>query len=198
MAYFILIRHSLSLPDPSMPANQWELTQEGIRRCSILAQALKPYDVHKIYTSEEPKACSTGEYVGENLGIDYEIAPNFHETQAVTAPFFKDPDEFRARVKEAMLNPDDVIYGEESFNHAYARFENQMRVLSFHYPKKTLAIVTHGRVMSMYIGKTCGLKPYDVWQQLDLPAYAVIQRSDMQLVKLIPSLNHADEKANDA
>lgn len=190
MKQLILIRHSISQQDATTPAKYWGLTDEGIALCAPLADLLRQYGIHKIYTSDEQKASLTGEYIAEHLEIDFEISPNLHETHAITAPYFHDTDEFRACVKEAMLHPNEILYGEESFNHAYIRFERQLWELMRKHQEETLAVVTHGRVMSMYIGKACNLTPYNIWEQLDLPAFAVISIPDMHLVTLVPSIRH--------
>lgn len=60
-----------------------ELTDEGIRQASILANHLYEnaniYAIHKIYSSDLKRAAQTSEIIGKKLGIDVEYEPAFRE-----------------------------------------------------------------------------------------------------------------------
>lgn len=188
MSVLILIRHSISQPDPATSAHSWQLTSAGENRITLLAERLRPYRIDKIYTSVEPKACSTGELLGNAYHMDFEIAPDLHETRRETAPFYNDIHDFQHHIQRAMAQPDEVIFGEESFAAALARFEKQIsQLLAFH-PHQNLGVVTHGTIMSLFIGHHTSLEPFDVWQSLDMPAYAVFSQPDCALIDLVPQL----------
>ena len=59
----VLIKHSMPNLTSSVPANQWTLSEEGIKNTEILAKKLRKYNFDKIYCSEEPKAIETAEII---------------------------------------------------------------------------------------------------------------------------------------
>ncbi|KXK53414.1 MAG: hypothetical protein UZ13_00801 [Chloroflexi bacterium OLB13] len=64
-----LIRHSISQPVPGVSAHTWELTDLGVQRCAALADALRPYALSRLATSDEPKAVTTAETLHTHLNI---------------------------------------------------------------------------------------------------------------------------------
>lgn len=186
--YLILIRHSVSRPDPQRPAHEWRLTDEGRARCVQLADELRPYGVQWIYTSEEPKAQRTGELVAAQLGIPCRTAPNLHETRRVSAPFFADIREFHARIRAAMEQPDAVVFGEEAFGAARERFRAQIESLLAAHPGASVALVSHGSVLAMALAQMTGRDPFALWCSLEMPAYAAFTLPEKRLHLFKPRL----------
>jgi len=77
----VLVRHSLPEMVASVPASQWQLSDEGCRRCEPLAQWLAAYDLAAVITSTEPRAVETGQIVAEALRLPLETAPGLHERE---------------------------------------------------------------------------------------------------------------------
>jgi len=183
----VLIRHSNTQPDPNSVSKNWTLTEDGEANALKLSSRLTEYNITKIYASEEPKACATGEIIGHELGLSYEIAEGLHETRRETAPFYDSKDDFIQAVKVAMDSPDEILYGEEAFADALKRFETSLNTLIFNHPQENLAIVSHGTVMSLFISKILGMNTYSVWQCLGMPAYIAFKLPDWQLVEWVNS-----------
>jgi broad specificity phosphatase PhoE len=189
MADLILIRHSQTRQVADVSSHQWILTDEGQARCKRLAEPLRPYALDRIITSEEPKAFRTGELVADILNIPCEKAPNLHEQRRSTAPYSPSVEVFQAQIQAAMNEPDKVLFGEETFNHARQRFSNQIDALLAQYPDQSLAIVTHGTVMSLYLAQISGEAVFPLWQSLDMPAYAVVSSAQKQITKIVTSVS---------
>lgn len=189
MTHLIFIRHSISRQIPGTSAHQWELTDEGRARCADLAAALTPYRVNRIASSDEPKALQTAEVVASHLSLETPliIEPEFGETRRATAPYFDSNAEFAAAVKRAIAQPDAVVFGEESFNDARKRFIDALSRLVERYPDETLAVVTHGTVLSLVLEHYAGIDAYETWQSLKMPAYAVLT-PNLELLDLQYSL----------
>ena len=52
----IFFRHSLPQIDPALPAREWHLSEEGQKRCRVLAERLASYNPQRIISSLEPKS----------------------------------------------------------------------------------------------------------------------------------------------
>lgn len=176
MSHLILIRHSVTRQVPGVSSHEWELTEEGRDRCKALADQLRPYRIAAIATSDEQKAVATASILVAHLGVAAPliVEPGFRETRRVTAPYFQNSDEFREAIRAAMLSPNRLLYGEESFTEARLRFSRSLFQLVTANPNKTLAVVTHGTIMSLLLGYAAGLDTYKTWTALDMPAYAVL------------------------
>jgi hypothetical protein len=129
MAELILIRHSISQPDPQVNSHHWTLTDEGRTKCKILAQKLRQYPIRQIYTSAEAKAVETGQIIAEVLELPCAIASDLGETKREGLDLMASMADFKAEVREAMCRPDEKLFGEESFNQARERFLNEMHRL---------------------------------------------------------------------
>lgn len=187
MSALILIRHSNSRQIPGISAHQWTLTDEGRERCIMLAEQLRPYHLARLASSDEPKATLTAELLREALGITppVEVALDFRETRRETAPYHAEIADFQAAIYAAMQQPDALLYGEEAFTAARQRLEAALRQFVVAHPNERLGVVTHGTVMSMLLSHITGQPAYDIWQSLEMPAYAVLS-PDLTLISLHP------------
>jgi broad specificity phosphatase PhoE len=176
LTHLILVRHSISKPQPDIPAHQWKLTVEGQARCAVLAAALRPYQISRIATSDEPKAVATAQLLAAHLEIaaPLVVEPDFRETRRETAPYFDSEGEFHAAVHAAMNNPDEVIFGEESFNAARRRITLALGRIMNTYRSETLAVVTHGTILSLLLGHVSEKDTFEIWRSLGMPAFAVL------------------------
>lgn len=191
MNHLILVRHSISKPQSDQSPHDWRLTAEGEARCLQLAGQLQGYQPTHFYSSDEPKAITTANLLMQGLGQEskaLQTHANFRETARNHAPFFDDPADFKNAIREAMSNPEALIYGEETFTDALKRFSQAVtRVMEAH-PDQTTVIVSHGTILSLYIAQQTNQDSFTVWSSLDMPAYAIFSLPDMQLVKFAPSL----------
>ena len=188
MTHLILIRHSQTQQQKDMNSHQWQLTETGRERCQILAEQLRLHEIDRIFTSEEPKAQLTGQLVADVLHIPCETAPDLHETKRDSVGYFEHIAEFQAAVEAAMLEPDKLLFGEETFTDARTRLANQIDTLLQQYPDETLALVSHGTVLALYLAQLSGDGAVGIWQSLDMPAYAVVSLPEKTITKIVTSI----------
>jgi broad specificity phosphatase PhoE len=189
MPHLILIRHSVSQQQPGVSAHEWVLTEDGKTRCDHLAEHLREYPIDQIFSSDEPKAHLTAAIVAEKLGLPpVEIHAGLRETHRATAPYFDSAADFQAAIQAAMLEPDKLLFGEETFAAAKHRFANTIAELIAQHPDKTIAATTHGTMMSLYLAEIAGRAVYDLWQSLKMPAYALLTLPVVRFVKLVESV----------
>ena len=176
MTHLILVRHSISQPQPGISAHLWTLTEEGRERCATLAARLRPYHIARLASSDEPKAIVTAQLLAAHLEIlsPVIVEPDFRETRRDTAPYFDSEGEFHAAVHAAMNNPDEVVFGEESFNAARRRITLALGQVMNAHRSETLAVVTHGTIMSLLLGHVSERNTFEMWRGLGMPAFAVL------------------------
>ena len=175
LTHLILVRHSISQPQPGISAHHWTLTAEGQARCAALAVQLRPFQITRIASSDEPKAVATAQLLTAHLetASPLIIDSDFGETRRETAPYFDSEGEFHAAIRVAMNQPDQVVFGEEAFNDARHRFTAALGRLIDTYHSETLAVVTHGTIMSLLLGHASEQDTFEIWRSLSMPAFAV-------------------------
>lgn len=180
----ILIRHSQSQPDPAHPASQWPLTAEGRRRCQPLADRLAAYGPDAIITSHERKAIETGALVAERLGLPARVADGLHEHEREHAGWLPSP-AFEQAVAAFFARPNELVFGEETAGQAGARFEAGVRSALAAHPGQTVALVTHGTVMSLFVAAHAGRAALPFWSSLGMPAIVVLALPGLELREVI-------------
>jgi len=181
----VLVRHSLPEMVAGVPASQWQLSEEGRRRCETLGKRLAAYSLAVIVSSREPKAVETGQIVAHLLGLPFEAADDLHEHEREIVKSIGSREEFQARVASFFEHPSELVFGHETADQAHARFAAAVaRVLELH-PHGNPAIVAHGTVMTLFIARANGLDPVTFWKSLDLPAFAVLSLPEHDLLELV-------------
>lgn len=180
MHRLILIRHSQSQIIPGLPARQWPLSEEGRRRCTLLAEKLAHWQPDRLVASVEPKAAQTGQIVAEALGIPFESAPNLHEHERNRAEF-SDQATFLARIEALFAHPDECVFGDERSSQALARFKRAVADVLAAHPTETIAIVAHGTVLALFAAQAANQDAFAFWQRLGQPALIVFDLPEMTL-----------------
>lgn len=180
MPRLVLIKHSLPLIEPEIPAPKWRLSPEGERRCAALAERLEPYRLDRLFSSEEPKAVETAAILADRLEIPLERVPDLHEHLRYRVAFGT-PESFRASVARFFELPEELVFGEETAGQAHRRFSLAVENLISKYPDENLGVVSHGTVISLFVARANGLDPFELWNRLELPSFAVLSASDLKL-----------------
>jgi broad specificity phosphatase PhoE len=184
----ILVRHSLPEFITGVPASEWRLSEEGQKRCLMLAERLREHDPAVIVASQEPKAVETGQIVAEVLRIPFDIAEGLHEHERGPVRSLGSREAFQARVASVFERPGELVFGLETGDQARTRFAHALdRVIGQH-PAGNLAVVSHGTVMTLFIVHATGLDPVPFWKRLGLPAFAVLSLPDLSLLEVIENV----------
>jgi broad specificity phosphatase PhoE len=174
MPYLILIKHAMPEIDPQRPAADWTLSPHGQAASIALADHLDKWSPEVVITSEEPKASETGRLLAQACGLPYASAPDLHEHDRRQEPFDPDRERFQQQVARFFSEPDRLVYGAETADAAYERFGPAVDAVMAQHPKKNVAIVAHGTVISLFASRRAGLEPFDLWRRLDLPSCVVM------------------------
>jgi broad specificity phosphatase PhoE len=170
----LLVRHSEPEITPGVAAREWRLSAEGRRRCGQLALALAAYAPTALVASIEPKARATAELVAARLDLAVETASGLHEHERDNAGYLAQ-DAFAAAMRAFFARSDELVLGRETAAQAVTRFSRAVeRVLADH-PTGTVAIVTHGTVLTLYVARHAGVAPYPFWRRLALPTLVTLE-----------------------
>jgi len=183
--HLILVKHSLPKIVENVPAQEWKLSDEGRVRAQRLAARLNGYQPEVIVSSVEPKANETAEIIAANRNLALHIIEGLHEHDRSKVAYLP-KDEFQATVREFFEKPDTLVFGSETADQCYARFEQAVQSVLSNYADKTIVIVSHGTVISLFVSRLTGISDLLLWNELGLPSFLVI---DVQSAALIEREN---------
>ena len=149
--------------DPSVPSEEWGLSEEGRRRCGPLAERLARHKPRVLLASTEPKARETAELVAPTLGLEVQLSDGLRETARRTVGWLA-TEEIDRGIRDLFERPGEVVFGEESAEAALARFDAAVAGLP-----EPAVVVTHGTVLTLYAAPRIGRDPYELWSSLELP-----------------------------
>jgi len=185
MRHLILVKHSLPEIKEDTPAREWSLSEEGQVRARTLVEKLIPYQPEFIVSSVEPKARETAAILAENLGLEFQEVAGLHEHDRSGSPYHS-KDEFQHLVQEFFAKPTELIFGNETTDVALGRFRHAVDFVLNLYGEKNIVVVAHGTVISLYVSWLTGCDGYDLWKELGLPSFVVL---DIQSKSLIETVN---------
>jgi broad specificity phosphatase PhoE len=183
--YLILVKHSLPEVVEGIPAREWTLSEEGRIRSRELAGKLMPYQAEIIVSSVESKARETASILAENLGLEFQEVEGLHEHDRSGSPYYS-KSEFQSLVQKFFVKPSELIFGNETAVAALTRFRLAIDYVLNTFSEKNLAIVAHGTVISLYVAWLTGCNGYNLWKELGLPSFVVL---DIQSKTLIETVN---------
>jgi broad specificity phosphatase PhoE len=171
--YLILVKHSLPEIEENLPAHKWKLSVEGRVRTHQLAERLAHYQPEIIVSSEEPKAKETAEILARKHQLELHVVDGLHEHDRSNERYLSKP-EFQASIQEFLQKPNRLVFGKETANQTHARFYRSVHSVLQAYPDKTIAIVAHGTVISLFVSRITGISDLLLWNELGLPSFVVI------------------------
>lgn len=183
--YLILVKHSVPEIEADQPANTWKLSKEGRLRARRLAEQLKSFDPEVIISSDEPKAKETAEIVASQLQLAMQIVHDLHEHARSHVPYLSH-DAFQISMRDFFQKPDELVFGEETASQAYTRFYRAVHAVLNEHRNKTIVIVTHGTVISLFVSRLTGSSDLELWNKLGLPSFIAMDLySNTLLVKSV-------------
>ena len=185
MQTLILVKHSLPEIVENVPASEWKLSAEGRLRCKNLAERLAKYRPEQVVSSVEPKARETAEILAGELGLAANEFEGLHEHDRNNVGYLSS-DKFQETVREFFARPDVLVFGNETAKQAYIRFRKAIHSILSQSPNKTIVVVAHGTVISLFVSRYIGISDFSLWNEFGLPSFVVL---DMQSNVLIEKEN---------
>lgn len=179
--YLILVKHSVPEIVESLPASEWRLSDLGRARAERLAEQLKHYQPEVIVSSKETKAKETADIIAGIPRLEIRVAEDLHEHDRSNVPYLA-YDEFQASVREFFQKPGEIVFGKETADQAYARFYRSVHAILNEHTNKTVVIVTHGTVISLFVSRLTGRSDFEIWNMLGLPSFIAMDLHSRTLV----------------
>ncbi len=180
----ILIKHASPYVIPGTPPEQWTLSDKGRESCSALADALREYSPEILTASEEPKAKETAQLAASRLSASVETAKDLHEHDRSNVPHMRSG-EFISHMELFFRKPDECVLGRESADEALARFDAAIGKIIAEHATGNIAIVAHGTVIALFLAKHSDRKAFELWREMGLPSFAVLELPEMRLEKIV-------------
>lgn len=189
MAKLILIKHAAPEVDSTAPPERWRLSAEGKSKAEVLAKRLEPLAPSVVVTSEETKAAETGDVLGRVLSAPVERAAGLAEHDRSNVPQMVTR-EFISMMELVFRKPRQLVLGRETAAGALARFRNALDdVLEVHRDKGTIAVVSHGTVIALFLAETTGKPAFEYWRRMKLPSYAVLELPSLEMAELVDAVD---------
>ena len=179
--YLILVKHSLPQVEEDRPANTWKLSPEGKLRAYRLAEQLENFTPEVFVSSPEPKAQETASILASHFQLDLQILPDLHEHDRNTVAYLSQV-AFQTSIHDFFQKPDDLVFGKETANQAYTRFYRAVHSVLSEFRDKTVILVTHGTVISLFVSRLTGSSDLELWQQLGLPSFIAMDLHSSTLI----------------
>lgn len=187
MAQLLLVKHSLPEIVPDVPPNRWHLSELGRVRCNVLADKLARYNLDIIVSSVEPKAVETARIVVHRLGKPFEIIQGLHEHERSRGDIL-DTAQFEAAVARFFEKPQRLVLGSETADEAHERFAKAVAGVVEKYRNASVAIVSHGTVISLFVARATKLEPFAFWKRLGLPSFVIMSLPDFRLEQVVEKI----------
>jgi broad specificity phosphatase PhoE len=190
MHKLILVKHSLPEIDETKPAKEWGLGFEGRVRCKPLADQLMGYHPDVVISSVETKAYQTARLLVGLLDeptLPWETMEGLREHDRSEVGFLG-KEEFEKRVEEFFAKPDQKVFGGESADEAHDRFARAIHAALAKHGERTMIVVAHGTMISLFVSRLAKIDPFPLWKSLDLPSYSVLSLPDFSLLKIVNSV----------
>lgn len=179
--YLILVKHSVPEIEADRPAHTWRLSQEGRLRAQRLAEELESFAPEVIVSSNEPKASETAEIIANQLKLDLQIIPGLQEHDRSNVTYLPH-DAFETAVRELFKRPEERVFGGETASEAHARFYRTVHTILNEYKNKTVVIVSHGTVISLFVSRLTGSSDFELWKKLGLPSFVALDMNSSNLI----------------
>jgi broad specificity phosphatase PhoE len=178
MALLYLVRHARSQMMGDAPA-RWPLSNHGRRQAGVLARQGLWREVEFIFSSPEPKALQTAEPAARRWRIPLEIVDCLHELRRPRLV----PD-YRKVVARLLADRQASIAGMESAAQAAERITRCLEALVAAHPEQTLAAVSHGLVLTLFLARLENRWPTVAeWLAVPFAGLAVVETTPWRLVK---------------
>ena len=179
--YLILVKHSLPKILENRPANEWVLSDEGRVLAKKLAVRLNRFQPELVISSIEPKAKQTAEIIAGEHGLELQFIEGLHEHARSNVGYLQ-RDQFQVAVREFFEEPGKLIFGSETADGCHARFQHAVQSILNQNLDKTVVIVAHGTVISLFVSRLTGMSDWSLWNDLALPSFIVV---DVQTATLV-------------
>jgi broad specificity phosphatase PhoE len=161
----VLVKHAMPVLDPSRPAREWLLGEDGEAQARELADRLRAFAPLRLITSPEPKAVRTCEIVAGALGVPMREVDALREIDRRRLPLMSS-EEHQRNNAGIFAHRDRPVLGTESARDALARFRRGVLAEVDALEAGNLVVVSHGTVISLLVAEYHDVDAFTIWKSL--------------------------------
>jgi broad specificity phosphatase PhoE len=185
--HIILVKYALPEIIPTLPANQWYLSEVGRTQCALLADQLATYAPAALVSSLEPKALETAHLVAQRMHTSVQIVDGLHEHDRSNTPWFGS-EEFDRAVAAFFHRSAEPVLGCKTAQQASERSAKAVAGVTSRYVEQNMVVFTHGTVLSLYVARVTGMKPFALWKRLGLPSFVVLAFPQFEISRVVEKM----------
>lgn len=194
MIYFI--RHARTQQNPALPAEAWNLSEEGFVAAAALAGKQFWTAIQQVITSDEHKTYATIAPALELWDLPHTRMAAFNEVWRVG--YTATQAEYEAQVRQLFAAPAVSVDGWETAADALQRGMAGLNHLLATYPHQNLAVVGHGLLWSLLRAHLLGNAHVDPaeWKAVNFPDVMVwrVEKGEWGLVQDFEGIRRARDR----
>jgi 2,3-bisphosphoglycerate-dependent phosphoglycerate mutase len=178
MASLYLIRHAHAQMVGSA-AEHWPLSEKGRREAGTLARQDFWREVDTIFSSPEPKALQTARPAARRWDIPLKVTDCLQELRRPRLI-----PNYEKVIARLFTEPETSIANLESAGQVAERAAHCIEALVTTHPEQTLAVVSHGLILTIFLARLEGRWPtVDEWHAIPSPGVAIVDTTTWHLIK---------------
>jgi 2,3-bisphosphoglycerate-dependent phosphoglycerate mutase len=181
MTTLILVRHAQSAPDPALPERDWPLSETGTRQAASLPAVLAELGVDALASSPYLRAVETLRPYAESVALAISLDEDLREREL--GGWLPNPANVEEAVRRMHVDLDFKLEGGESGHACIARFEAALGRVVAANPGRTVAVGSHGGVLSHLLARQGVQLPDAFWKRIRNPHLFIFDaRGDLRWV----------------
>ncbi len=177
-ARVFFVRHARAIVDLAAPSREWPLAPGAEAELDPIETQLNQTNMRTIWSSPELRALSTANHLAASSGSRVEILCDLSEHKRDGAYRHKTERQFIALQEQFFDRPDELVFGQETASEALDRFKKAINFVLSREPDDAV-IVTHGTVLSLYLGGITNAECFQIWRNLKTPDLVEIPRKSV-------------------
>jgi 2,3-bisphosphoglycerate-dependent phosphoglycerate mutase len=167
MTTLVLVRHAQSAPRPDLEESEFPLSERGREQARALAPVLAELGVDALGSSPYQRAIDTLQPYADQAGLSIALDPDLRERKL--GPWLEDIEDVHETMRRMHADADYCLEGGETSRACLARFEAALGRLVAANPGKTIAVGSHGGIISHFLApRGSGLAP-EFWRSIRNP-----------------------------
>ncbi len=173
MTRLILVRHAQSAPSRDLPERDWPLSDLGRRQAEALAPALAELGVEALASSPYARAIDTLRPFADATGLPIQVDEDLRER--ALGGWLDDPAAVEDAVRRMHADLDFCLEGGETGRACVARFEQALIRVEASIPSATIAVGSHGGVLSHLLARLEADLPTEFWRPIRNPHLFIVE-----------------------
>jgi broad specificity phosphatase PhoE len=185
VAKLLLVKHAQPVVDPLVPASGWHLSEAGRESFTRLGVALRAFEPAALFASPQPKAKETAARSPSDSDSKLRSATASASTTTPTRRSSAARRSSRRPSETSSRAPTSGCSAARARARLSLAFRPRWIRRSARTTGKTVALFSHGRVISLYLASRGDVDEFAIWQRLTLPSLVVLDLPDRRSFRVV-------------